>query len=68
MKAKVHAANLDEQFFIDSAGIGNWHAGQLPDSRMRERGASVAHAVATASTAEHDRYDRRISTTSTCCS
>ena len=39
MKAKVHAANLDEQFFIDSAGIGNWHAGQLPDSRMRERGA-----------------------------
>lgn len=39
MKAKVHAANLDKQFFIDSAGIGNWHAGQLPDSRMRERGA-----------------------------
>ena len=39
MKAKVHAAILDEQFFIDSAGIGNWHAGQLPDSRMRERGA-----------------------------
>ena len=39
MKAKVHAATLDEQFFIDSAGIGNWHAGQLPDSRMRERGA-----------------------------
>lgn len=39
MKAKVHVANLDEQFVIDSAGIGNWHAGQLPDSRMRERGA-----------------------------
>ena len=34
MKAKVHAAKL-----IDSAGIGDWHVGQLPDSRMRERGA-----------------------------
>lgn len=39
MKAKVHAAKLDNQFFIDSAGIGDWHVGQLPDSRMRERGA-----------------------------
>ena len=39
MKAKVHAAKLDDQFFIDSAGIGDWHVGQLPDSRMRERGA-----------------------------
>lgn len=24
---------------VDSAGIGNWHEGQLPDQRMRERGA-----------------------------
>lgn len=39
MKAKVHAAKLDDKFFIDSAGIGDWHVGQLPDSRMRERGA-----------------------------
>ena len=39
MKAKVHAAKLDDQFSIDSAGIGDWHVGQLPDSRMRERGA-----------------------------
>ena len=39
MKAKVHAAKLDNRFFIDSAGIGDWHVGQLPDSRMRERGA-----------------------------
>ena len=38
MKAKVHAAKLDNQFFIDSAGIGDWHVGQLPDRRMRERG------------------------------
>lgn len=39
MKAKVQAAKLDDKFFIDSAGIGDWHVGQLPDSRMRERGA-----------------------------
>lgn len=39
MKAKVHEAGLDGEFFIDSAGIGNWHVGQLPDNRMRERGA-----------------------------
>lgn len=39
MKAKVHAAGLDDRFYIDSAGIGDWHVGQLPDSRMRERGA-----------------------------
>lgn len=39
MKSKVHAAGLDDRFFIDSAGIGDWHVGQLPDSRMRERGA-----------------------------
>ena len=39
MKAKVHAAKLDDKFFIDSAGIGDWHVGQLPASRMRERGA-----------------------------
>lgn len=39
MKAKVKAAGLSDQFYIDSAGIGDWHVGQLPDSRMRERAA-----------------------------
>lgn len=39
MKAKVHECGLDSEFFIDSAGIGDWHVGQLPDSRMRDRGA-----------------------------
>ena len=32
---------------IDSAGIGNWHAGQLPDHRMRvharQRGLNLTH-------------------------
>lgn len=39
MKAKVEAAGLADSFYIDSAGIGDWHVGQLPDRRMRERGA-----------------------------
>ena len=52
MKAKVHAANLDDQFFIDSAGIGDWHVGQLPDRRMRERGARRGYRF--------DRHARQI--------
>ena len=35
----MHDAHLDPCFVIDSAGIGDWHVGQLPDRRMRERGA-----------------------------
>ena len=31
---------LDGFVEIDSAGIGAWHTGQLPDSRMRKFGAS----------------------------
>lgn len=38
-KAKVDARGLSDRFYIDSAGIGNWHVGQLPDSRMRRCGA-----------------------------
>lgn len=61
MKAKVHAAGLDDRFVIDSAGIGDWHVGQLPDRRMRERGAlrgyrfdSHARQICTA---DFDRFD-----------
>ena len=39
MRSMVHDAGRDDEFFIDSAGIGNWHVGQLPDARMRSRGA-----------------------------
>ena len=38
MKAFVEKAGLGNQFEIDSAGIGSWHVGQLPDSRMRKCG------------------------------
>ena len=38
MKKMVHDAGLDDAFDIDSAGIGDWHVGQLPDARMRACG------------------------------
>lgn len=39
MQQLVDDAGLRERFLIDSAGIGPWHVGQLPDSRMRRHGA-----------------------------
>lgn len=38
MKSIVKDHKSEADFEIDSAGIGNWHVGQLPDSRMRECG------------------------------
>lgn len=38
---------IDLYFKIDSAGMGNWHVGQLPDNRMRahcaKRGYNIVH-------------------------
>lgn len=39
MKQMVEEKGLADQFFIDSAGIGSWHVGQLPDARMRRCGS-----------------------------
>lgn len=39
MKALVKKAGREEEFYIDSAAIGPWHIGQLPDARMRRCGA-----------------------------
>lgn len=38
MRTCVVHAGLEKQFEIDSAGIGSWHIGQLPDPRMRRAG------------------------------
>lgn len=34
-RRKVEAAGLADRFEIDSAGIGTWHVGEPPDTRMR---------------------------------
>lgn len=38
MEKMVADEGLQHQFYIDSAGIGNWHVGELPDSRMSKHG------------------------------
>ena len=36
---------LSHNFTIDSAGIGSWHIGDLPDRRMREHGAKRGYKI-----------------------
>lgn len=36
MKAKLRERFRDGEHNIDSAGIGSWHVGELPDLRMRQ--------------------------------
>lgn len=38
MEKMVADQGLQQQFVIDSAGIGNWHVGDLPDARMHRHG------------------------------
>ena len=38
MKHIVEERGIAHLFLIDSCGIGAWHVGQLPDSRMRRHG------------------------------
>ena len=38
MQHLVDERGLTDRHEIDSAGIGSWHIGQLPDKRMREHG------------------------------
>lgn len=39
MKHLIAKKGLDNVFEVDSAGIGAWHVGELPDERMRKAGA-----------------------------
>lgn len=45
MQKYVDEAGLSDKFEIDSAGIGPWHVGQLPDKRMREHGARRGYRI-----------------------
>lgn len=45
MQKYVDEAGLSDKFEIDSAGIGPWHVGQLPDKRMREHGARRGYHI-----------------------
>lgn len=39
MRALVEEHGLDDEIYIDSAGIGSWHVGEQPDRRMRKHAA-----------------------------
>ncbi len=45
MQQIVDKAGLTDKFVIDSAGIGPWHVGQLPDERMRRHGARRGYKI-----------------------
>lgn len=45
MQKMVDDAHLSDRFFIDSAGVGGWHIGDLPDRRMREHGLRRGYRV-----------------------
>lgn len=40
MRHIVERNGADSDFLIDSAAIGDWHVGDLPDARMRRHGAA----------------------------
>lgn len=44
MRRLVKDSGRDGEITVDSAGIGAWHVGQLPDSRMRRCGARRGYA------------------------
>lgn len=60
MKRLVENAG-DSRWFIDSAGTGGWHVGQLPDKRMRvhavRRGLNLEHQCRQISASDLDRFD-----------
>lgn len=59
MRKKAEEAGLDIK--IDSAGIGAWHVGQLPDARMRQcgrkRGYDFSHRVRQVSAQDFEQFD-----------
>ena len=61
LRTQVAAAGLAEQFSIDSAGLIDYHEGELPDSRMRptaaRHGYKLTHRSRPITTADFERFD-----------
>lgn len=61
MEKMVKDEGLDDNFVIDSCGLGNWHVGQLADRRMRDaayrRGYRLTHHARQIETGDFDRFD-----------
>lgn len=57
MQKYVDMAGLTDRFYIDSAGIGSWHVGQLPDKRMRQHGAKRGYNINHIARQFDDKHD-----------
>lgn len=57
----VELEGKEADFEIDSAGIGSWHVGELPDRRMRstgaKRGYTFDHRARQIAMADFNRFD-----------
>ena len=61
MQRLVDERGLTDRFYIDSAGMGSWHAGDLPDKRMRvharSRGYELTHRARVVKSHDFDDFD-----------
>lgn len=62
MRYKLGQLGIGENdVIIDSAGIGSWHEGQLPDRRMRSHGADRGYDISSRARqvrqSDFDRFD-----------
>ena len=61
MQRLVDERGLTDRFYIDSAGIGAWHIGDLPDKRMRvharARDYELTHRARQVRAADFDDFD-----------
>ncbi|MBR6431712.1 MAG: low molecular weight phosphotyrosine protein phosphatase [Muribaculaceae bacterium] len=61
MQAMVDERGLSDCFFIDSAGLGHWHIGDLPDKRMRvharPRGYELTHRARVVQSGDFEDFD-----------
>lgn len=60
-RQKTKEKGVEKKFDIDSAGIGNYHTGDLPDPRMRvfasKRGYELTHHARQIQTEDFERFD-----------
>ena len=60
-RTMVHKAGRDAAFHIDSAGLINYHEGELPDKRMRSHAADhgyyLTHRSRPVTMADFDKFD-----------
>ena len=61
MQRLVDERGLADRFYIDSAGIGGWHIGDLPDKRMRvharPRGYELTHLARRVQASDFEDFD-----------